>query len=120
MVGGPGESAEDVKASIRFARELRPDYVIVTKAQVWPGTYLAEQLGERFRFELLPFEHEVRGIETYDTYQSWQKRFYRSFYLRPGYVASRARTMLSTPRDIAEGFTGLMRYLVAEQRDDFI
>ncbi|MBZ0254393.1 MAG: radical SAM protein, partial [Candidatus Methylomirabilis sp.] len=120
IVGAPEETEEDLAASIAFAKELDLDYVIVTRLQYWPGTDLFPEMAGRVRFSLVPTRVEVPGVRAYEAYYDWERRFYREFYLRPRYVARRARSLLRTPGDVLSGFRSLLAYSFAKEARDFI
>ncbi len=122
IVGAPGETRADVGRSIDFARELDFEYIIVTRLQLWPGTYLFEELGAAVGFTLFPeTSFTLAGSQTREDYFELEKLFYRRFYLRPRYVARRLATLSRSPRDILAGFTRLARYLLPKgPRRDFI
>jgi len=111
IVGAPGESAFEVEASIAFAMELDPDYVIVTRMQYWPGTALYDEHRDALDFQLAPTTrcepHPEAGIPGYAQYMRWEQAFYRRFYLRPGYVSRRVSTLARAPADALEGLARL-------------
>jgi anaerobic magnesium-protoporphyrin IX monomethyl ester cyclase len=124
IVGAPGESAFEVEASIEFALELDPDFVIVTRMQYWPGTDLYEEHRERLDFSLAPTRcepHPAAGIPSYEQTMAWEQAFYRRFYLRPWYMARRVSTFARTPADVLEGLGRLGAFIARPgARRDFI
>jgi anaerobic magnesium-protoporphyrin IX monomethyl ester cyclase len=121
IVGAPGETDEDVDASIRLAIELDLDYVIVTKMQYWPGTDLFESHGGTVGFDLFSGEELLYAPVALEQARVWQRRFYRRFYLRPAYVARRLGTLWRSPRDVSQGFFKLCAFLLKRDGwDDFI
>ena len=124
IVGAPEETPEEIEQSIRFALEIDPDYIIVTRIQYWPGTDLYRSLADRLEFSLFPTSCEPipgRGIMSHAEYMRWERAFYRRFYLRPRYIARRVNTLLRTPRDVLEGFGRLGSFVANTRRTrDFI
>ena len=122
IVGAPVETDEDVAKSIRLARELDLDFVIVTKLQYWPGTELFEREGSRVQFDIfkegeLLYEPPIGGAVV----AARQRRFYREFYFRPRYFAKRLGTLLRSPRDTLGGFWKLSAFVLGPRTsDDFI
>lgn len=106
IVGAPDETPDEIEQSIRFALEIDPDYIIVTRIQYWPGTDLFESQHDKLRFTLMPTSCEPlpgNGIMSHDEYMMWERRFYRRFYIRPAYMARRLGTLVRTPADVLEG-----------------
>ena len=124
IVGVPGESESDVEASLQLALELQPEYIIVTRLQYWPGTELFEAHRERLHFSLRPTCCEAipgSGIPSPELSLQRERRFYRRFYLRAGYLTRRLSTLARTPRDCAEGMVRLTGFVASRQTSqDFI
>lgn len=121
VLGAPIETDADVDESIRLAIDLDLDYVIVTKLQYWPGTELFATHGEGVAFDLFTGEELLYAPAGYERVLAWQRRFYRRFYLRPGYVRKRLATLVRSPADVVGGFAKLCGFLLRRQgRADFI
>lgn len=99
MLGLPHErTADDVRGTIRFARELAPTYAMFNVLTLYPGTALFQQAVERGlvdhdvwrRFAVAPTAGFVQPI--WDEFLSreeladLQAEAYRSFYWRPSVV----------------------------------
>jgi radical SAM superfamily enzyme YgiQ (UPF0313 family) len=88
MFGFPGETAEDMEATIAFAKRLNPTYASFHIASPYRGTKLFEMSGSS---ELVPEvfskEHDLAFLEAITN------RAFREFYLRPAVVWSRLRKM---------------------------
>ena len=84
MVGLPDESAAEVEASIELARRLRPDYVQVQVFTPYPDTALWAELDAAQRTAAGRYHY---GAPAGSEVAAWQARFYRRFYLDPGFVA---------------------------------
>ena len=124
IVGAPDETPEEIEQNIEFALEADPDYIIVTRIQYWPGTYLHEAHAGKLRFTMFPTTCEPvpgEGIMTHDEYMKWEQRFYRRFYMRPKYMLRRMGTLLRTPADVLEGLGRLTSFVTSRQNTrDFI
>lgn len=124
IVGAPHETPEEIEESIRFALEVEPDFIIVTRIQYWPGTDLFQRYRDKLDFQLFPTSCEPlpdTGIMSHAEYMRWERAFYRRFYLRPSYVARRVGTLLRTPADVLEGFGRLGAFVANSRRKrDFI
>ncbi|MBM3309101.1 MAG: radical SAM protein [Candidatus Altiarchaeales archaeon] len=96
LFGSPGETLGDMRKSIEFARELKPDYALFSVTQLLPGTRLFKQAlaegkvdkniwldymqGKRTSLDYLP-----DGITLEDLYRVNVEAFNR-FYLDGGYI----------------------------------
>jgi radical SAM superfamily enzyme YgiQ (UPF0313 family) len=86
MFGFPGETSEDMKATIAFAKRLNPTYASFHIASPYRGTKLFEMSGSSELFpEVFSKEHDPA------TLQDIANRAFREFYLRPTAVWSRLR-----------------------------
>lgn len=112
IIGLPGETAETMEDTIRFAIELDPVVANFSMATPFPGTemynqvlqkgrLLVEDWGEFAFFEnRAQFETDEMPAELVE--RKWQEA-YRQFYLRPGRIArtlARRRTWQGLPRTI--------------------
>lgn len=96
MLALPGETAETIKKTIEFARELNPDFAKVTITVPFPSTQLFYDYEKEGRIKTKDwakynFHHtsEIYDHENLDwaTIQKYYMLFYRKFYFRPGYIA---------------------------------
>ncbi|MFH0985835.1 MAG: radical SAM protein [Candidatus Omnitrophota bacterium] len=105
MVGNPGDDRKSILATIDFAKELKLDYVQVCRAIAKPNTGLNDRMiasgGRDYWREYILNEDAVTAFPTpwtlfsrreADEYIKW---FYRSFYLRPGYIGRRLMSVKS-------------------------
>lgn len=122
IVGAPIETDEDVEQSISLAKRLDVDYIIVTMLQYWPGTDVFELMRGDIDWNLLPLRCRPRDGALARRAIEWERRFYREFYLRPGYILRRLSTLARTPSDIVEGYRKLKRFVrqTSPEGDDFI
>ena len=94
ILGLPGETRETIEKTIRFARELNPDYVNFHVATPFPGTELyeiARENGWLVSEDWTDYEEEGSAVIrtedlSADELVEAQKRAMRSFYLRPGRI----------------------------------
>lgn len=86
MFGFPGETAEDMEATIAFAKRLNPTYASFHAVTPYLGTKLYEMSGASELFpDVLSKEHDPRLL------QAVADRAFREFYLRPAVAWSRLR-----------------------------
>jgi radical SAM superfamily enzyme YgiQ (UPF0313 family) len=84
MFGFPGETSDDMDATIEFARKLNPTYASFHIASPYPGTELYAMSGSTELFpEAYTKEHSLTGLE------ATVRRAFKRFYLRPQYAWSR-------------------------------
>lgn len=107
MVGLPDEAAADVAASIELARRLRPDYLQVQLFTPYPDTALWAELSAAQRESAGSYHYGERSASPSRIdaggLPALQRRFYRRFYLDPGYVArhlARSWRHYLTPRTL--------------------
>jgi radical SAM superfamily enzyme YgiQ (UPF0313 family) len=99
IIGLPGETAETVRESIRFAKRIRPDYVNFHVATPFPGTELYEEALEKGWLTSTnwdDFEEEgsavlQAGELTPGELRGLQARAMRAFYLRPSRLLEELR-----------------------------
>lgn len=97
MIGAPGETREDILATLRFALSLQADYTHVTILTPFPSTQIYREGLEK---NIIPdfwgeFARDPgRGVEIHyweeilseRELQELIKIFYRRFYLRPSFI----------------------------------
>ncbi|MBN1297361.1 radical SAM protein [bacterium] len=89
MFGLPGETVEDMEQTIRFARKLNPTFASFHIALPYPGTEFYRQVADEIGGELFP--HAYTGIVPYGHLERITMKAFRSFYLRPRYIAGRLK-----------------------------
>lgn len=97
MLGLPGETKETIEDTINLAKELDPDTIQCSIALPYTGTEfydIAQQNGTLKVDNWTDFDGELCGAVEYDNLSKDYIRqsvngFYRSFYMRPGYLARR-------------------------------
>ncbi len=126
IIGLPGETAETIQETIRYAKEINPHSLQVSIAAPYPGTALYRQAREN---GWLPDDDatliDERGLqaatlnypnlnrtEMYDSVET----FYKQFYFRAGKIAEMSGEMLRSPemlrRRLREGaeFVSFLRH----------
>ncbi len=84
MFGFPGETKQDMEATIQFAKRLNPTYASFHVASPYPGTRLFDMNGSPELFpEAFTKEHALSDLD------AMVRRAFREFYIRPAYAVSR-------------------------------
>lgn len=86
MMGLPKETIDDMKATVKFVKELNPDYVSFHVATPYPGTKLYESVKNEVK-GLFPASYE--GMYNEEFVKRMIRRAYLEFYLRPSYLFSK-------------------------------
>jgi radical SAM superfamily enzyme YgiQ (UPF0313 family) len=107
IIGNPTETREEIQDTIRFAREIDPDYVHLSVLMPFPGTQVYRLGLEK---GVLPFDYWRKFAESPDPGfipMVWEENFtqeelnemlikaYKDFYKRPGYIIRRLLKMRS-------------------------
>lgn len=87
MLGFPGETEDDFRATIKLSHRLDPTYATFHVAVPYPGTRLARD-SDTVGGDLFPTHFE--GEFSLEQLQGWARRATLEYYLRPGYAARRA------------------------------
>ncbi|MDD5556365.1 MAG: radical SAM protein [bacterium] len=106
MIGNPGEDRVSLERTIRFAKSLSCDFIQVNKLTPCPPSRLYSQVMEetgrdfwaeytRGRRESIAEMGNYFSVFPADELDRWQKRFFKSFYCRPSYVARRLLSVRS-------------------------
>ncbi|ACL16013.1 B12-binding domain-containing radical SAM protein [Methanosphaerula palustris] len=108
IIGYPGETYEDMNATIRFAIRLDPDYAQFTILTPYPGTPIFQELKKNNllatedwdRYTVLEpiIRYEAYGLTSRKISRKLKEAYLR-FYLRPGYLFRRSgllKTVLYT------------------------
>lgn len=91
-LGLPGETKETAEKTIKFVKELKPDYALFSIATPYPGTKFYEKVKEKGLIETNDWskynlfssvlENELGINKT----KELQKKAFKKFYLRPTYI----------------------------------
>jgi len=118
MVGSPGETPQSITETINFAKRLKLDFAQFSIPTPFPGTelydlYLKDKSNRPVDWE--NFTYASLGKKTVPLFeseelkqadlQSWVRRAYREFYLRPSYLWQRLRQIRSVG-DLRVDFRG--------------
>ncbi len=110
MAGNPGETRETLAKTIHLAKQLNPDTAQFYPLMVYPGTEAYELAQKNGSLRTMDFHEWLTpdGLHstvinqpglTADDLVAWCDQARRSFYLRPGYILSKAWQMLAHPRE---------------------
>lgn len=119
MIGSPGESAQTIRQTIQFAKQLKLDFAQFSITTPFPGTSLYDLYLNEVGGDDIPWESFVyagtgtsatpvfkSSLLTRDEIEYWTGRAYREFYLRPSYLWQRIRHTTSIG-DLKVGIKGL-------------
>ena len=91
ILGLPGETKDTIKNTIKFAKEIDPDFPKFHILKPYPNSDIYKELMEKNLID--DFDYEKYGIHTAPVHHlpdlnahdliKWQRKAYRSFYLRP-------------------------------------
>ena len=116
MIGNPGETKESINNTIKFMKEIDPDYVNIAFTTALPGTELWDQAGKNnwIRYKDYSSVHyeDIQMNATNISDEELRKSLtmmYRKFYFRPRYILKRAMK-LSLP-EIKNSWNGLLSIL---------
>lgn len=119
MLGSPGETAAEIAESIRFAREIDPDFVQFLITTPFPATDLYRLGidqgvldGDYWKeFSARPWgEFTPRWWTenlTHEELEAWQKKAHMRFYYRPRYVWNQIRQVKSLKELMRKARAGL-------------
>ncbi len=102
ILGLDGETRQSLRQTLRFSRELRPDYCLYNIAVPFPGTHLYERAqasgqlisGDWSRFNGAEVVLEMPGLSASDIEDAYRNA-YRRFYFDPIYLLKRASKVRS-------------------------
>lgn len=93
MLGNPTENLEEMKKTLRFAKELKPDMIQVAFFTPYPGSEAYEEYRSSIGKDFGEYHHYNKI--TYNpsdvddkTLMKFQKRFYISYFLSVGFLAN--------------------------------
>ncbi|MDD5568010.1 MAG: radical SAM protein [Candidatus Omnitrophica bacterium] len=98
MFGGPGETKDTIKKTIKFSKELKLDFIQICKTIAKPGSdlnellkkkakrdYWSEYISGRNGKSCAPFPAPWTGLTNEELF-AYVKKGYMSFYLRPSQI----------------------------------
>lgn len=98
IIGLPGDNEENMKKTIAFAKKINPYIAKLGVFVPLPGTELYDDLKARGLLDGYDLSKYNQHTQTpmfkhpttdWETIQKYYNKFYRSYYLRPGYIARR-------------------------------
>ncbi|PIO03989.1 hypothetical protein COT48_02735 [Candidatus Woesearchaeota archaeon CG08_land_8_20_14_0_20_47_9] len=97
MIGFPGETRASLARTKEFAKAVKPDFVSIAILCPFPGSDMYEEHKKKLpkdwkRYQMTTVEElpiAQLGELSVEELQQELKGFYREFYLRPSYIASR-------------------------------
>ncbi len=106
IFGLPGETEETIKKTIRFVKEINPDYIQFYSAIPFPGTRFYDEASRKGWITSKDWRDYELGKNIISTPKLpverlayWRRRAYLQFYLRPSYVWQKVRKFVKKPRD---------------------
>ncbi|MBM2820499.1 MAG: Radical domain protein [Candidatus Berkelbacteria bacterium] len=106
IFGLPGETEDTIKQTIKFVKEINPDYIQFYSAIPFPGTRFYDEASKKGWITSKNWEDYELGKNIISTPElskealgMWRRRAYLSFYLRPIYIWGRLKKFVKKPRD---------------------
>jgi anaerobic magnesium-protoporphyrin IX monomethyl ester cyclase len=93
MIGIPGETVEDMEASLKFAKQLNPDWCGFNIYVAYPGSILYEEILEKHLYDHVEdylFYVKTKDFD-FDSLVEIQKRFHRSWNKSPKRILRKVR-----------------------------
>lgn len=119
MIGNPGEKLEDIKKSIKLAKELKPDYVHFSVLTPFPATELYFLGLQKGLIRTDVWAEFAKNPQENFVPPAWEENFnreelikilkmaYRAFYFRPSYILNRLIKLKSWDDFIKKAGVGL-------------
>lgn len=106
ILGLPGETEETIRETLRFVKEIDPDYVQFYSAIPFPGTRFYDEASKKGWIMSDKWEDFELGKNIISTPKLpveklayWRRRAYLEFYLRPAYIWGRLKKFVKKPSD---------------------
>jgi len=107
IFGLPGETEKTIQQTIKFVKEIDPDYIQFYSAIPFPGTKFYDEASKKGWITTQSWEDYELGKNIISTPKLpvarlayWRKRAYLQFYLRPSYIWGRLKKFIKKPADI--------------------
>lgn len=111
IIGYATETPETMQETIDFAIELNPDLVMFTTATPLPGTDLNRYASDPdYWLKYMNGETDERASFLVPEADKWTSKAYKEFYLRPGYVWKRLKS-IRTIDDVSKNIKGALGVL---------
>lgn len=125
IFGLPGETEETIKETIKFTKEIDPDFAKFLILKPYPGSEVYTELKQNDLIRSYDYDnygvytrpvHALPGLDP-EKMISWQKRAFREFYLRPAKILSHLKRIRSW-QQLRLIINGVMFTLYCMFRDD--
>ncbi|MFH1337991.1 MAG: radical SAM protein [Nanoarchaeota archaeon] len=128
MFGSPGETVETMNKSIKFAKEISPDYASFNITTPYPGTVLFDTyIGKVDDWDSWSLKRSLESGYFNEKFSKASKkeieeafdRAYREFYYRPSYIFK--RIVKSNPSElmrIGKASLSLFKFMMSKDRHD--
>ena len=83
VLGFPGETEETLRQTLRFSREINPDFVEFYIATPFPGSRLFDQMKQDLRLDWKDIRYDYNPYHYPFDLAKIRKKAYLGFYLRP-------------------------------------
>jgi radical SAM superfamily enzyme YgiQ (UPF0313 family) len=98
VIGMPGDTRASIERTIKFVKEIQPSYALFSLATPYPGTKFYQEtlqnnlikVNDWSKYSLLSPVMETVDCSL-DELKKIQKKAFRQFYLRPGYLLRQVR-----------------------------
>lgn len=123
MIGAPVETEEDFNKTLAMAKKCRLDYCTIFKTMPYPGTCFFNDMKEKMDFSLFPYRNRLKDAEFEKKINKWEARFFKAYYLRFGYIASKAGFFIRHPLQFLRASIYFFKHLFCRKespRGDFI
>lgn len=116
ILGGIGETRESFEQTLRFLRDLSPDYVAFSYLTAFPGSELYDEAvknnwfidGKNDNYDYEELRLNATNLPNGELSKLYKKAF-GSFYFRPGYILHRLRCL--TVADFKNNLKGFWRIM---------
>jgi len=112
IVGSPPETQQDFEQSIALAKASKLDYVVVSRLLAYPGTEMFRKMRGQIDFSLFPYKNRFKDASMEEKWLALERKFYRSFYLRPAYIAGRLSALVHNPKELLSNAKMFLSYLL--------
>ena len=117
MIGFPEETEDDIEKSMESAKYLNPDFIQVSYTIPYPGTRMYKDSLEMGML-LYPNMWDkycscgpmIKNNVSPERMVQLYNKFWKSFYMRPGYVARTGLRMMRSRQEFKRSARGLMSF----------
>lgn len=106
IFGLPGESEKTIEQTIKFVKEINPDFIQFYSAIPFPGTRFHEEAAKKGWITSKNWEDYELGKNIISTPRlsvedlaKWRRQAYLQFYLRPSYIWRKFKKFVKKPKD---------------------